>query len=196
MLHERARIEGNHIVLPDGMRYRLLVMPDDPRITRETLAKIDELVRAGMWLVGARVERSHGLRDYPNSDAEVRRLANGLWGDLDGKTRTSRACGKGRVFWGMPLERVLAEAGLAADVAISTRANDARIHWIHRRTADAEVYFVSNARRRPEDILNAVFVGNPIMHHLFLGIDPTELGGRSEERRVGKECRSRWSPYH
>ena len=30
-----------------------------------------------------------------------------------------------------------------------------------------------------------------------LGVD-TKLGGRarSEERRVGKECRSRWSPYH
>ncbi|MCB1439431.1 MAG: DUF4445 domain-containing protein [Nitratireductor sp.] len=27
------------------------------------------------------------------------------------------------------------------------------------------------------DILNLVFVGNPVMHHLFLGIDPTELGG-------------------
>ena len=23
-----------------------------------------------------------------------------------------------------------------------------------------------------------------------------EFGPRSEERRVGKECRSRWSPYH
>ena len=23
-----------------------------------------------------------------------------------------------------------------------------------------------------------------------------ELENRSEERRVGKECRSRWSPYH
>ena len=23
-----------------------------------------------------------------------------------------------------------------------------------------------------------------------------EIFGRSEERRVGKECRSRWSPYH
>ena len=23
-----------------------------------------------------------------------------------------------------------------------------------------------------------------------------EMGIRSEERRVGKECRSRWSPYH
>ena len=23
-----------------------------------------------------------------------------------------------------------------------------------------------------------------------------DVGQRSEERRVGKECRSRWSPYH
>src|SRR5690606_38835137 len=27
-----------------------------------------------------------------------------------------------------------------------------------------------------DDILDAVFVANPIMHHLLLGIDPTELG--------------------
>src|SRR5260370_22149713 len=27
---------------------------------------------------------------------------------------------------------------------------------------------------------------------LHIGLEPT----RSEERRVGKECRSRWSPYH
>ena len=26
--------------------------------------------------------------------------------------------------------------------------------------------------------------------------EATEWGKRSEERRVGKECRSRWSPYH
>ena len=25
---------------------------------------------------------------------------------------------------------------------------------------------------------------------------PAAVAGRSEERRVGKECRSRWSPYH
>ena len=25
---------------------------------------------------------------------------------------------------------------------------------------------------------------------------PEVAGARSEERRVGKECRSRWSPYH
>src|SRR2546422_10809885 len=27
-------------------------------------------------------------------------------------------------------------------------------------------------------------------------VDPEALEHRSEERRVGKECRSRWSPYH
>src|SRR2546430_17729432 len=29
-----------------------------------------------------------------------------------------------------------------------------------------------------------------------LGHAGIEIDGRSEERRVGKECRSRWSPYH
>src|SRR2546427_52744 len=28
------------------------------------------------------------------------------------------------------------------------------------------------------------------------GKDLATLAARSEERRVGKECRSRWSPYH
>ncbi|NRG18586.1 DUF4445 domain-containing protein [Rhizobiales bacterium] len=36
---------------------------------------------------------------------------------------------------------------------------------------------VDDIGAKRSDILDAVFVGNPIMHHLFLGIDPTELGG-------------------
>ena len=31
---------------------------------------------------------------------------------------------------------------------------------------------------------------------LLLGRKTFEIWERSEERRVGKECRSRWSPYH
>ena len=38
---------------------------------------------------------------------------------------------------------------------------------------------------------NGYFVRHPGGN---LCIDPVEP--RSEERRVGKECRSRWSPYH
>ncbi|HVW70421.1 MAG TPA: ASKHA domain-containing protein [Steroidobacteraceae bacterium] len=33
------------------------------------------------------------------------------------------------------------------------------------------------AKVSPEDILEITLVGNPIMHHLLLGIDPVELGG-------------------
>lgn len=35
----------------------------------------------------------------------------------------------------------------------------------------------SEAGIERNEILDSVFVGNPVMHHLFLGIDPTELGG-------------------
>ena len=38
----------------------------------------------------------------------------------------------------------------------------------------------------------ARFVGGDPEHKVSLLMDHT----RSEERRVGKECRSRWSPYH
>jgi len=36
-----------------------------------------------------------------------------------------------------------------------------------------------------------------VVDHLVLAADLVDVDqGRSEERRVGKECRSRWSPYH
>src|SRR3712207_8294906 len=45
--------------------------------------------------------------------------------------------------------------------------------------------------------LDEVLVGDLLPR---LGVDPLLLDPvarlRSEERRVGKECRSRWSPYH
>ncbi|MGH6855651.1 MAG: 2Fe-2S iron-sulfur cluster-binding protein, partial [Aestuariivirga sp.] len=42
-------------------------------------------------------------------------------------------------------------------------------------TLAAEV--VTQASIELSDILEVVLVGNPVMHHLFLGIDPVELGG-------------------
>src|SRR3712207_7137914 len=59
-------------------------------------------------------------------------------------------------------------------------------------------------RRRPRARLRAVpAASRPLsLRALALGAlarvhaDRRRLEGRSEERRVGKECRSRWSPYH
>src|SRR2546430_647110 len=36
----------------------------------------------------------------------------------------------------------------------------------------------------------------PQIFEVRRGLDDVPGGRRSEERRVGKECRSRWSPYH
>src|SRR3712207_9496465 len=35
-----------------------------------------------------------------------------------------------------------------------------------------------------------------VVSSVYLPSSMPEEWGRSEERRVGKECRSRWSPYH
>ena len=44
------------------------------------------------------------------------------------------------------------------------------------------------------DLLSKIITGDETWVY---GYDPeTKFDSRSEERRVGKECRSRWSPYH
>src|SRR2546422_11260608 len=48
---------------------------------------------------------------------------------------------------------------------------------------------VGNGARLDRSVLEAPADGSPLMGEPFLKT-------RSEERRVGKECRSRWSPYH
>src|SRR3712207_8380153 len=35
-----------------------------------------------------------------------------------------------------------------------------------------------------------------VVDGITLELPPIRVEDRSEERRVGKECRSRWSPYH
>ena len=44
----------------------------------------------------------------------------------------------------------------------------------------------------PEDVLEATVVGNPIMHHLVLGLDPTELGGAPFALATG-EAQRMWA---
>ena len=39
-------------------------------------------------------------------------------------------------------------------------------------------------------------IRRPLITEKGMGVKETQNTLRSEERRVGKECRSRWSPYH
>ena len=52
---------------------------------------------------------------------------------------------------------------------------------------------------RTDRVLRSTKLENNIYHDLRdedTAMDEIERSARSEERRVGKECRSRWSPYH
>ena len=44
--------------------------------------------------------------------------------------------------------------------------------------------------------LGSLYWGTPGARDILLGGLACAVRSRSEERRVGKECRSRWSPYH
>ena len=73
-------VKDGRLTLPDGMSYRLLVLPTVQTITPRLLGKIKELVDAGATVIGPRPLRSPSLADYPNCDGEVKRLADELWG--------------------------------------------------------------------------------------------------------------------
>ena len=58
----------------------------------------------------------------------------------------------------------------------------------------AAMTFLSNPATTPFFIVAAINIGNGLGFHADLST--FKVLARSEERRVGKECRSRWSPYH
>ena len=139
------------LTLPDGMSYRVLVLPETDRMTLPVLRKLRELVAGGATVLGPRPVKSPSLAGYPQADAELQTISNELWGDTDGISRTKHVFGKGQVVWGQPLAEVLAGLRVAKDVECS-RALDASVPWIHRRAGAADIYFVVNRSDRPQEI--------------------------------------------
>ena len=79
----------------------------------------------------------------------------------------------------MPL--TMAKAGETVTIKKITGKDEVRLHL-------ADLGFVVDSE---------VTVVNEIAGNLIVQVKESRLAlDRSEERRVGKECRSRWSPYH
>jgi hypothetical protein len=117
VLRDHAKMRGGRLTFPGNMSYRLLVLPDSDTATPALLRKIKRLVDDGATVVGYPPIKSPSLANYPECDAEVRRLASQIWGP-DGaagpKARqplaapagsaleagwVERRVGKGRVVW-------------------------------------------------------------------------------------------------
>lgn len=168
----RMFVRDGRLWLPDGMSYALLVLPDRPDIDLEVLEKIAELVAHGATVVGPKPVRATGLGDFRRRDAEVRSLAERVWGPCDGQQQREHRFGQGRVIWGRTLREVLQEKGIGPDFAVSplpaqpggaappqaarqtqpgsgspqpgTADALAAIDFVHRRTPEADIYFVRN----------------------------------------------------
>jgi hypothetical protein len=115
------------------------------------LRKIGELARGGATIVGPRPMRSPSLVGQPRADAELTALAREIWGDLDGVSRTRREYARGTVVWGQSLADVLAAERVGPDVEYD-RALDGELAWIHRRTADADLYYLASSWDRPREL--------------------------------------------
>lgn len=141
VLLNRARVEHGQLVLPDGMSYRLLVLPPSETMRPETLAKIKSFVDAGLAVMGPLPSRSPSLQNYPTCDAVVKKLAD----ELKGRVRTD---GDIRAALQVPPDI----AGL----------NPAQILFKHRRDGDAEIYFLSNQADTPARLIPAFRVAGKV----------------------------------
>lgn len=147
VLLQRASVEDGRIVLPSGMKYRLLVLPQLETMRPEILQKIKELLQAGACVIGPAPKYSPSLSDYPAADRKVQALASELWGD---QTESVRTIGKGRLF--MPatsLQPVLEALNVKPDMRVNSGTP---VLFIHRATDEGDIYFISNQSENPVDI--------------------------------------------
>lgn len=115
---DRLHVQVSQVVLPHGKSYRYLVLPRHGRVTLASLRKIAALAKAGAHIVGAPPKESPSLADATARD-EYDRLTKEF-------TATSTF------------------PELAPDFAFDTAAGLV-LHSIHRRTGEADIYFVASA---------------------------------------------------
>lgn len=139
LLH-RLRVERGDYVLPEGGRYRLLVLPPDLQAMRPALvAKLAEFVAAGGAIVGPAPQFSPTLEGFPASEEQMRRAVAALWQNP-------------RVLATASIAEALSRLSVPPDVAWTSRRPDTALAWQHRRLPDGELYFLSNKQRRTEEV--------------------------------------------
>jgi len=132
-LIERATVKDGKISLPDGMNYRVLVLPDRDQSSLPVLKKISELVKAGAIVIGPKPARGETLENFESTDRQIKAIADELW---------SGHTSKGRVIAAKTAREVLLADGVAPDCEFQSGNGD--FDFIHRTTGDTEIYFVAN----------------------------------------------------
>jgi hypothetical protein len=129
----RLHVKDGYWVLPDGVRYKLLVLPPLETMRPALLQKISEGVKAGGVLLGPAPKRAPGLQNYPAADKAVERLAADLW--------HAGNVGKGKVLQHKTMQEALDLLQTPPDFS-SDQGTD--VLYTHRHTDTAEIYFITN----------------------------------------------------
>jgi len=132
-LIERASVQNGKIILPGGMTYRLLVLPNRDAISLPVLEKIQTLVAAGATVIGPRPSHAETLANFTAADAAVNQIAAALW---------NGAADKGRIITSQTAREVLLADGILPDCEFSAGPGD--FDYIHRTAGETEIYFVAN----------------------------------------------------
>lgn len=157
---------------------------DAPRIDFHLLPQIQKILRAGEWKVTAAVHHERGgpvvIALWPG----LHNFACGIAVDIGSTTiachLSSLLSGRTLASAGAPNPQIRFGEDLMSRVSYVMMNPDGR-EGMTRVVREAVGVLIGKvcgeAGISSDEIIEAVFVGNPIMHHLFLGIDPTELGG-------------------
>ncbi|OHB75143.1 MAG: hypothetical protein A2Z25_21715 [Planctomycetes bacterium RBG_16_55_9] len=183
----QLRAEDNRIIVPGGIHYRLLVLPDHKVLSTAVLKKIGELVRQGATVIGPKPERTVSLVGYPQSEKEFKKLAVEIWSQSSGSDGQQKPLGKGRILWGKSAREALLADGVKPDFEIRDQQDESTFDYIHYIIDEAEVYFVSNQKERDERV-NCVFrvsgkqpeIWNPLTGEIRKATAFRQTSGRTE----------------
>ena len=149
--------EEHILSLPHGTRYKLLVLPPSKTMRPGVIRKIKRLLEEGAIILGPKPERSPSLQDYMEADAEVKAIADELWGNSN--SQTIRRIGKGWLFAGYSIEDIFGMMGYMPDFRIST---DSDVKYAHTTQRDRDIYFVSNQTEKDIEFTAQFRIGGKV----------------------------------
>ncbi|WP_245234815.1 glycosyl hydrolase [Tamlana crocina] len=138
---DRLSVKDGRFVLPDGMSYKVMVLPPFKTMRPELLTKLEQLVAQGGTILGPKPEKSPSLENFPACDTQVKDLANKMWNATYVNGKMKAIYGKGKIWDGYELSEVFDEINLAKDINVDA---EAPILWTHRKSAEMDIYFISN----------------------------------------------------
>ena len=144
-LLNRITVADGLLKTPEGTAWKVLWLPKNPRLTTATLARIRDLVREGVTVVGLPSYQNPSLSGGEESDRRFAALVRELW-DSAPAASGDRSLGAGRLLWGDSIAAHLTQIGIAPDVIGASAAT-----WCHRRANGTDIYFIAADRKAPLD---------------------------------------------